>query len=153
MNAPTSIARSLYRWCALLALPGGLWTALEMYGLTMGGPQMLFFSISHTLAPMVLAVFLSFPTGLLWLAQTLAALAHLAYRAKVGVPTPSLAIFAVTLVTHTAALWTYESWSYVPALRVGICSVGLVFSGIALREAWRQLRQVKSQLPATASEA
>ena len=31
------------------ATPGLLWQAFEMYGLTLGGEQMLFFSIVHTL--------------------------------------------------------------------------------------------------------
>ncbi len=153
MDTPPSIVRSLYRWCALLALPGGLWTAFEMYGLTISGPQMLFFSIAHTLVPMVLAVFLSFPTGLLWLAQTIAALALPAYRAKVGVPLPSLRIFAVTLSVHTAGLWTYDSWSYIPALRVALCSLGLLLTLVALRESWRQLRAPKTSTLPAAGEA
>ena len=153
MHTPPSIARSLYRWCALLAIPGGLWTAFEMYGLTMSEPQMLFFSIAHTLVPMVLAVFLSFPTGLLWLAQTIAALAHPIYRAKVGVPRPSLVIFTVTLSLHAAALWTYDSWSYIPALRVSLCSIGLLLTLVALREAWRQLRGANTNTAPAASEA
>ena len=38
------IARRIFLVCALAALPGALWQALEMYGLTLGGAQMLFFS-------------------------------------------------------------------------------------------------------------
>ncbi len=114
---------------------------------------MLFFSIAHTLVPMVMAVFLSVPTGLLWLAQTIAALANTAYRAKVGVPLRSLLIFALTLSVHAIALWTYDSWSYRPTLRVAVCSFGLVLTLVALLESWRQLRGATTSTPTVAGEA
>ena len=147
MTAPVAAARSIYRWCALLALPGGVWTALEMYGLTLGGPQMLFFSIAHTLAPMILAVFLSFPMGLLWLIQSVFALFVPHYRAKLGLHIPTLCLFAVSLSFHTLTLWFYDFWSDTSALRVAICCVGLVFSGAVVVLAWLQLRQAVQSTP------
>ena len=135
-----SAARSIYKWSAFLALPGGIWTAFEMYGLTLGGPQMLFFSIAHTLLPMVLAVYLSVPAGLLWLAQTLAALAFGSYRGKVRVPTASLAILAVTISTHSVALWFYEDWSGISVLRIPVCLAGLCLTAAGLVTVWRALR-------------
>jgi hypothetical protein len=140
MDTTAPVARTLYRWCALLALPGGTWAAFEMYGLTMRGPQMLFFSISHTLFPMVLAVFLSVPSGILWLLQTLAALSSHRYREGLGIPVRSLLIFTVALSVHALLLGFYDFWSYVSALRVPLCVLGIVFTVVAVRESWRQLR-------------
>jgi hypothetical protein len=48
VQTASSLARSIYRWNAFLALPGFLWAAFETYGLTLRGSQMLFFSIAHT---------------------------------------------------------------------------------------------------------
>jgi hypothetical protein len=69
-----SLSRILYRWSAFLALPGGLWEAFELYGLTLRGTQMLFFSISHTMPFLLLAIFLSLPAGLAWFLQSVLAL-------------------------------------------------------------------------------
>ena len=102
-----------------------------MYGLTMSGPQMLFFSISHTLFPMVLAVFLSVPAGLAWLLQSGAALLLPSYRAKVGLASWALFLFAITLAIHTIALWGYESWSS-NAMRVPVCLLGIALTCASL---------------------
>jgi len=67
MQRTSPLARQALRWSAFLALPGVLWAAFEMYGLTMSGAQMLFFSIAHTMPFLVLAVWLAVPAGAVWL--------------------------------------------------------------------------------------
>ena len=73
------LARSLYRWSVFLAMPGGLWIAFELYGLTLRGPQMLFFTIAHAMPFLLVAMFLSVPAGLAWLAQSVVAVASARY--------------------------------------------------------------------------
>jgi hypothetical protein len=139
----TTLVRFLYRWTVFMTLPGGLWAAFEMYGLTLGGPQMLFFSISHTMFPLVLAVWLSIPAGLLWLTQTIAAITIPIYRSKVSVHRLTLAIFFTAICFHATALYCYGSWS-MTALRVPICFIGRSLTALATRKAWIEVRHAES---------
>jgi hypothetical protein len=134
----TTLSRSLYRWSVFLALPGGLWAAFEMYGLTLRGSQMLFFTIAHTMLPLVLAVWLSVPTGIAWLGQSIAAAVSPAYRAKLSLPRRTLLIFVVAICVHVGALSWYDLWS-VTLLRVPICVLGLVLTAFGIREAWLEV--------------
>jgi hypothetical protein len=143
MQPKSSLARSIYRWTAFLALPGFLWAAFEMYGLTLRGSQMLFFSIAHTMPPLVLAVFLSVPTGIAWLAQSAMALVHPAYRARLAIPQRPLVVFVAAIVVHAALLAGYGSWSGNASLRVPLCVLGLVLTGFVVREAWLWLRPAR----------
>gem|GEM_PF-2162175 len=43
----TSLYRRIYKAITLMAAPAMLWTAYELYVLTLNGQQMLFFSITH----------------------------------------------------------------------------------------------------------
>jgi hypothetical protein len=135
----TTLSRFLYRWSAFLALPGGLWAAFEMYGLTLRGSQMLFFTIAHTMFPLVLAVWLSVPMGIAWIGQSAVAVAYPAYQAKLSVPRRALLVFVVSICFHAAALSWYGSWS-VTAFRVPICVLGLLLTALATREAWLEVR-------------
>jgi hypothetical protein len=134
----TSRWRSLYRWSALLALPGGLWAAFEMYGLTLGGSQMLFFTIAHTMLPLVVVVWLSVPMGVTWLGQSAVAATITSYRARIAVPLRALLVFIVAICFHAAALSWYGSWS-VTSLRVPICLVGLLLTALVVRECWTEV--------------
>lgn len=111
-----------------------------MFGLTLGGEQMLFFSIAHTFAPMVLLVFLSFPTGLAWLLQSITALTILRHRLSLGLSTTTLALFTACISFHAASLLAYETWSHQPATRVIVCLVGIASSVLVIRTSWLLLR-------------
>jgi hypothetical protein len=148
----TTLSRFLYRWSVFLALPGGMWAAFEMYGLTLRGSQMLFFSIAHTMFPLVLAVWLSVPMGVAWLAQSAVGVVYPAYQAKLLIPHRALTIFAVAIGFHAAALVWYESWS-VTAGRVPICLLGLFLSALVVREVWREVRPTSSRALSRVAES
>lgn len=141
-----TLSRFLYRWSAFLALPGGLWAAFEMYGLTLRGSQMHFFTIAHTMLPLVLAVWLSVPAGVAWLSQSVAAIALPTYRAKLSIPLRTLHVFVVAICVHAGALAWYDSWSVTP-LRVPICVLGLVLTAFCMREAWLEVCPTTPQSP------
>jgi hypothetical protein len=140
----TSRWRFLYRWSVFLTLPGGLWAAFEMYGLTLRGSQMLFFTIAHTMLPLVVAVWLSVPMGIIWLSQSAVAAATTSFRARIAVPLRALLVFIVAICFHAAALSWYGSWS-VTSLRVPICLVGLLLTALVVGEFWREVRHATPQ--------
>jgi hypothetical protein len=133
------LARTIYRWSAFLVLPGGLWEAFEMYGLTIGGAQMLFFSVAHTMPIILLALWLSFPLGAAWLLQSGAALASKNYRERIAVPRPQAFLFAAAVLIHSALLYSYESWSASAATRLPVCVLGLALMLITVQQAWQWL--------------
>jgi len=133
------LARTIYRWSAFLALPGGLWEAFEMYGLTIGGAQMLFFSVAHTMPFIMLALWLSFPLGAAWLLQSGAALASKNYRERIAVPLRQVFLFAAAVLIHSALLYSYESWSGSAGTRVSVCVLGLALTLITVQQAWQWL--------------
>ena len=129
-------SRRLYRWTALAALPGGLWMAFELYGLTLRGPQPLFhWAIDHLL-PLVLVVWLAIPIGAACLFQTVWGLTSPDYRARLAIPQHALATIALAMTAQAAALMTYANWS-ATELRAPICVVGLALTALALRAVWR----------------
>lgn len=140
MQRGSAIARQVLRWSAFLAFPGILWGALEMYGFTLSGPQMLFFSIAHTMPLLVLAIWLAMPTGAFWLAQSVVALAWPKYRSLVSVSAVSAATFIFALVSQAVLLATYEEWSSSEVARTPLCLLGLVTTVLLVRESWRTLR-------------
>lgn len=142
MNAGRSPANLIYRWSAYLALPGGMWAAFELYGLTLRGPQMLFFSISHTMPFLVLAILLCLPFGFAWLAQSLIALLVPSYASAIAVSRRSLLVFASMIAVH-ASLWLgYDTWSVGP-FRVGCCLLGIFGSAALIRESLSSLRPIR----------
>jgi hypothetical protein len=142
MKRTSRFARQLLRWSAFAALPGVLWAAFEMYGLTMFGAQMLFFSIVHTMPPLVLAVWLAVPAGGIWLTQAAVALAWPTYRDLLYLPTAAAATFFLALSVQAALLVHYEVWSSSKVLRVPLCLVGLIASALLVRESWRSLKDL-----------
>lgn len=141
MNAGRTLANLIYRWSAYLALPGGLWAAFELYGLTLRGEQMLFFSISHTMPFLLIAILLCLPFGLAWLIQSLAALFVPSYASAIAVSRRSLLIFASVVAVHATLWFMYETWSAGP-FRVGLCLLGIVGTAALVRESWLSLRSV-----------
>ena len=129
-------SRRLYRWTALAALPGGLWMAFELYGLTLRGPQSLFHSIGQALLPLLFLVWLSIPVGAAWLFQSLWGVTSPDYRARLGMPQHALATIALAMGAQAAALLTYSRWAD-SGLRVPICVVGLALTVLGLRAVWR----------------
>ncbi len=129
-------SRRLYRWSVFGALPGGLWMAFELYGLTLRGPQPLFHWVIEHLLPLVLVVWLAIPIGAACLFQTLWGLMSPDYRARLAMPQLALATIALAMTAQAAALMTYSNWSDT-GLRVPVCVVGLGLTAVALRAVLR----------------
>ena len=123
-------ARVRFIVCALVAAPGLLWQAFEMYGLTLGGPQMLFFSIVHTMPVAVLVVLLAIPFALALLGQAIASFFLEGYRLKVGLTKNAAGALSLFLAFHALALLAYEAWSS-SILRIPVCILGLGLFAIA----------------------
>jgi hypothetical protein len=119
------VMRSLYKWLFILSMPGALWAAFEMYGLTLHGSQMLFFSISHTMPFIVLLVMMAFPLFTLWTLITATALLIEPLRKKVGIGIVEIGVLLGAQFTHILLLVMYESWSS-SSLRILLCIVGWV---------------------------
>jgi len=133
-----SVASPLYRAIALVAIPGTLWSAFEMYLLTLQGPQMLFFSIIHTMPLMVILVLVGVLALALWMVQSAVALALPRYGAVLGVTTSALAAFVLLPGLHLALLFWYDGWSS-SSLRIAISLLGLATVGLLLWLSFRRL--------------
>jgi len=128
MIRQTSIARTFYGWIAIAAIPGILWSAFEMYVLTLGGAQMLFFSVLHTAPVLIVIVLVGLLALVLWAFQSIVALVLADYAAKLTVPATVLIAFILTAIGHLSLLFWYERWSE-SALRIPVCLMGLVIIG------------------------
>lgn len=135
------MARSLYRWIAFAAIPGTLWSAFEMYVLTLGGAQMLFFSIVHTMPLLVVVVLVGLVSLTLFVIKSATAVLLPAYRAKLAIPRQALGALAGLASLHVALLLSYEVWSS-SGLRIVVCIVGLFSVGLLLALSARHLRKV-----------
>jgi hypothetical protein len=118
-------ARRIFLITVLTAAPGILWQSFEMYGLTLRGEQMLFFSIIHTSPLLVLVVFIAVPLTVLVLGQALAAIFWSGYRARLGVRKGALAALAAFSSVHLVLLFTYGAWSRTE-IRAPICVFSIV---------------------------
>ncbi len=127
MGSPTSLGRALYGWTVAVASPGLLWAAYEMYGLTIRGPQMLFFSISHGNAPVLLLVILGMLAAPLWVAQSLLALCRSGYTVRSMIPMSAHSIVVIAVGGHIALGTTYDAWS-ISSYRTLLCSIGFVLT-------------------------
>src|SRR5262245_1432991 len=134
------VARLLYRWIAFVAIPGAVWSAFEMYVLTLWGAQMMFFSIVHTMPALVVIVLVGVVGLVLWAFQSLVALLLAAYRVRIGVRTSALVTFAVLTTLHLALLFWYEEWSS-SSLRVAVCILGLATIAALIALSVRHLRK------------
>jgi hypothetical protein len=122
------MARIVFLAAFFLALPGVLWQAFEMYGLTLGGSQMLFFSIVHTMPWVALLVVAAFPLGLIALLWALLALALPTLGDRLALSGAALISIAGYLMVHAALLAAYETWSSA-FMRVPICILGIALLG------------------------
>lgn len=138
MDNSSSVARQIYRWIAFGAMPGVVWSAFEMYVLTLAGPQMLFFSIVHTMPIMVVAVLVGFVCLTLWGLQSLFALFMIGYRTRIGIPVKVLATVVFLGTLHGGLLWWYEKWS-LSSLRLVVCFIGIAAIGALLSLSIRYL--------------
>lgn len=112
-------------------MPGTLWSAFEMYVLTLRGTQMLFFSIVHTMPPLVLVVLLGWIALALWALQSVAALASTGYRAQMGLPVRVLSAVVGAAALHFSLLFFYDAWSP-STMRIAICLLGILAFGLLL---------------------
>lgn len=124
MTRMRSVARTFFWSVVLLALPGTLLAAYEMYGLTIGEPQMLFFSLAHgSGVALLLLIVLSVLLSLLWLVLSMVALFVAGYREAVGVPRTIHRAYIYLVGGHLLLLATYERWS-VSSWRIWLCVLG-----------------------------
>lgn len=133
------LARQTLQWTAFLAVPGLLWIAFELYGLTLFGPQMLFFSVAHTMPLVLIAIYLAVPLGGLWLLQSAAALLSHRYRKAVCLDTYSAQVFMSALALEALLLLTYQFWSLQPLARIPLCIIGLVLTALLVRQTYKVL--------------
>lgn len=151
-KAPTTVApepsrtrssksRKVFFAVLLVTLPGLLWQAFEMYGLTFFGPQMLFFSILHTSPVISSLVLLAVPLALVALLLSCCCLGFPRFRALVGIGGWGHIAVVAYLTLHATLLLTYEFWSYAWSRQIvciagfiALCAAALMFvlqSGIA----------------------
>lgn len=131
MTGSSSIAWSAYRGVVWFALPGMLWSAYEMFGLTIGGPQMLFFSAAHGAGLIMLLVALSIIAAPLWLLQSVLAVVLASYSKQLNLPNPALKALVLTVGGHLLLLITYDEWSTLSA-RIWVCMLGLSLTAAML---------------------
>ena len=121
-----SVARTFFWGVVLLALPGILVAAYEMYGLTLGGAQMLFFSLAHGPGvALLLLVVLGIPLSLVWLVLSMVAIFAPGYRERVGVSRSTHRASVYMVGAHVLLLVTYDRWS-ASTWRVWLCILGWV---------------------------
>ena len=121
-------ARHVFITGLLIAAPGLLWQAFEMYGLTLGGAQMLFFSIAHTMPLVLILVVLALPAGLLVLVQVTSACVSSDGRVRLGISKLAARVLAGFLLAHFVSLSAYDEWSSSGLLRVPICIAGILLT-------------------------
>lgn len=102
-----------------------------MYVLTLGGTQMLFFSIVHTMPLLVFVVLLGWVALAVWALQSVVALALAGYRAQLALPVHALATVAGAVALHFSLLFSYDAWSPT-TMRVAICLLGISAVGVLL---------------------
>jgi hypothetical protein len=117
-----------YRLVLIMAGPATLWTAFEMYGLTLTGPQMLFFSISHAHPFILTTVFVS---SLFFIGLVGMNMLFLLPKPKrhVRLSSRTIAVILAIQLLHILALLSYEEWSAVNAIRIAVCFLGLFLIG------------------------
>lgn len=124
-------ARSAFFLCLFAAAPGMSWQAFEMYGLTLSGPQMLFFSIVHTMPMALIVVMLAGPFMLAVFLQSALALGRPDIRERMGISKPALLAVVIYFPMHALFLGSYDVWSVTP-FRIPLCVLGIALFGAAL---------------------
>lgn len=111
----------------LFAAPSALWVAFEMYGLTLFGSQMLFYSITHAFPAILGVVLLSVIFFLILLLFNAIFVASNKLCSKLNPPKKVITFILVFQVFHVAALLSYEFWASITILRILMALFGLVF--------------------------
>lgn len=84
---------------------------------------MLFFSIVHTMPPLLLIVLVALPFTVAVILQSVAALLLPRYRNQIGINQGAVIALIAFPTVHLALLLTYENWSR-SDLRVPMCLLG-----------------------------
>jgi hypothetical protein len=122
------MSRGIFLTLLFLTLPGVLWQAFEMYGLTLGGSQMLFFSIVHTMPLVALLVMAAVPLGLVVLMWATFGLLLPPMRNRLDIERTTLVLIVGYLTVHGVFLAAYDVWSNT-IMRVPVCILGIVSIG------------------------
>ena len=139
-----------YKAIILLSLPAALWTALEMYLVTLFNPQMLFYSLSHGL-PLFMAIFsLSGIFFLLLMLVNLVLLILNALKFKTGLPIRIVSLIFVFQLIHMWVIFTYEAWSSIPLIRVIVSTIGILLVAYVLLVGFKVLYSPNKSLQPTA---
>ncbi len=117
--------KKIYKVLLVLAGPAFAWTSFEMYGLTFGRPQMLFYSITHAMPALSLVVLLSALFFLALFAYNLLLLIFSYIGKNWGVAKMVAVTVLVVQLVHFGLLISYDSWAAIPAVRVPLCIFGL----------------------------
>ena len=114
-----------YKYLLMLAIPALFWTSFEMYGLTLFGSQMLFYSISHAYPVIYSIVLLSLPFFFI-IALFNSALVLLAVIKKSIIVSMNVIGSVLTFqILHVLALVSYGYWAQ-SGFRIIVCIIGLV---------------------------
>lgn len=108
------------------SVPFVLESAFEVYGLTFAfGPQMIFFSITHTGGMLVPFLFASIACLLLSIVSGLALLTVRRFSKKTRIlPSRDVALITTAFSVHVGLIMTYNWWSPLALARlVGICAL------------------------------
>ncbi len=110
-----------YKFLLVASAPFFVWTSFELYGLTVFGSQMLFYSITHTMPTLVSVILLSVIFYMLLLIVNV--LSVFFTKLKI-IDDTLLLIFIFMQVLHALLLFSYDYWATTIA-RIPICIVGL----------------------------
>jgi len=114
-----------YKFLLLLAIPALFWTSFEMYGLTIFGSQMLFYSISHAYPIIYSIVLLSLPFFFIIALFNITLVLLAAIKKNIIIPMHVISYVLTFQILHAIALVTYEYWA-LSGFRVIVCIIGLV---------------------------
>ena len=107
-------------------MPFILWTSFEMYVLTLFGPQMLFYSITHAYPAIYLTVLFSLPFVAV---SFLFAVVTLIKGKSINIHYKTSYKLAAFIIFHAIALALYNQWSLITPLRVLVSVLGLLLVG------------------------
>lgn len=111
----------LYKILLLNAWPSFAWTAFEMYILTLGGSQMLFYSVMHSAPFIAITVSIS---ALFFVGLFLTNIFYKVFTTNLVIEPIVINSIIIAQLLHVSLLFGYEYWA-VSILRIPICLLGL----------------------------
>ena len=111
-----------YKYLLIASAPFFAWTAFEMYGLTVFGPQMLFYSILHTMPILIVIVFLS---AMFYLVLFILNIHSKLFSNIKWLEKSHLMALILMQFLHVTLLVSYDFWAH-SILRIPICIAGLI---------------------------